>query len=215
MSLIAENIIYLRSRLHGAKLIAVSKTRSSAEIEQALATGQLVFGENKVQEAQQKFPMLRATYPKLELHLIGALQTNKAVAAVELFDVIQTIDRPAVADAVAAAIQKTGHRPRLYMQINIGHEPQKAGVMPEEAEDFLNYCRHECGLAIDGLMCIPPHLQDPTLFFQQMRRMADAWHLPHLSMGMSDDFETAIACGATEVRIGTAIFGERLTPVSV
>ncbi len=212
MSVIADNLAQIRARAKTATLIAVSKTRNVEEIREALEAGQRVFGENRVQEAQAKFPALRTAYPDIELHLIGALQTNKAQAAVELFDVIQTLDRRPLADAVAKAIRKTGRAPSLYIEINIANEPQKAGILPEELEAFITYCREKCGLSITGLMCIPPHDLDPAPFFRLMRVMADTFALPHLSMGMSGDFETAIECGATEVRVGTAIFGERAYP---
>ena len=209
MSLVAENLAQIKARAKSAQLIAVSKRHSVEEIREALTAGQRVFGENRVQEAQTKFPDLRATFPDIELHLIGALQTNKAQAAIDLCDVIQTLDRPALATALAKAIRKTGRTPRLYVEVNIGREPQKAGILPEELDAFLVFCRQECGLSITGLMCIPPHDQDPAPFFRQMRTLADTFALPHLSMGMSGDFEKAIECGATEIRVGTAIFGER------
>ncbi|MDD3370329.1 MAG: YggS family pyridoxal phosphate-dependent enzyme [Alphaproteobacteria bacterium] len=206
---IAENLSRIRAHLGKATLIAVSKTQSAEAVREALAAGQRIFGENRVQEAQAKFPPLRGDFPDLELHLIGALQTNKAADAVALFDVIQTLDRPKLADAVAKAIQKTGKRPRFYIEINIGREPQKAGIAPEDAEDFLAYCRTACQLDIAGLMCIPPEEQDPAPYFKELRALATRLGLPHISMGMSADYETAIACGATEVRVGTALFGKR------
>ena len=209
MNAVADNLASIRTRAQNATLIAVSKTRSVEEIREALNAGQRVFGENKVQEAQAKFPALRKAYPDIELHLIGALQTNKALAAVELFDVIQTLDRPALAEALTKAIRKTGRSPRLYVEVNIGNEPQKAGLAPEKLGEFIAFCHKDCGLSITGLMCIPPHDQAPAPFFQQMRKLANTCALPHLSMGMSGDFETAALCGATEVRVGTAIFGER------
>jgi len=210
MSAIATHLAQIRTKTPNATLIAVSKTRSIEEIRQALKAGQRVFGENRVQEAQAKFPDLRKDHPDIELHLIGALQTNKAQTAVELFDVIQTVDRPDLAKALAKAIQRTGRTPRLYVEVNIGREPQKAGILPEQLEAFLTYCRTDCGLSLTGLMCIPPHDQDPAPYFQQMRKLADEFSLPQLSMGMSGDYETAIQYGATEIRVGTAIFGERL-----
>jgi len=206
---IVQNLVAVRARIKSATLVAVSKTQGIDAIREALDAGQRLFGENRVQEAQRKFPALRAAYPDIELHLIGPLQTNKAQDAVELFDVIQTLDRPALADALAKAIDKSGRAPKLYIEINIGKEPQKSGVVPDRVDAFLAYCRDRCGLTISGLMCIPPQGLDPRPFFREMRQMADRLHLPHISIGMSGDFETAIDCGATEVRIGSAIFGER------
>jgi PLP dependent protein len=209
MSSIASNLAAIRERAKGATLIAVSKTHSIGAIREALAAGQRVFGENRVQEAQEKFPLVREEYPDIELHLIGALQTNKAQDAVELFDVIQTLDRPALADALAKAMLKTGRHPRLYIEVNIGCEPQKSGIAPDQIDSFLAYCRDVCKLSIAGLMCIPPMERDPRPYFRAMRSLTDRMALPHLSMGMSADFEAAIECGATEVRVGTAIFGAR------
>jgi len=207
---VANNVTRLRAEIDTATLIAVSKTRSVDEIRQALIAGQRVFGENRVQEAQAKFPQLRVEYPDIELHLIGPLQTNKADEAVHLFDVIQTLDRPKLAEKLAAAISKVGRTPRLYVEINIGKEPQKTGIAPDELGEFLTFCCDRCGLQISGLMCIPPQSQDPTMFFRRMKQLADKHHLPHLSLGMSADYQEALKCGATEVRIGTAIFGTRL-----
>ncbi len=194
------------------QLIAVSKFHPAQAVAEALQAGQLVFGENRVQEALQKFPALRAEYPQLCLHLIGPLQTNKAVQAVGFFDVIQTLDRPDLALAIAKAIQKTGRAPRLYIEVNSGREPQKAGVFPEDLPTFLTTCQKTYGLTIEGLMCIPPEGQPPRPFFQGLHKLALDYGLPHISMGMSSDFEEAIACGATEVRIGTALFGARPRP---
>ncbi len=208
---VAANLASIRRRLGKATLIAVSKTQPIAAIREALEAEQRVFGENRVQEAQKKFPPMRVAYPDIELHLIGALQTNKAVQAVDTFDTIQTLDRPQLAAAIAKAIRKLGKTPKLYIEINIGEEPQKAGIDPARAENFLALCRDSHGLLIDGLMCIPPENADPKNYFLALRNMAQKLSLPHISMGMSSDFETAIACGATEVRIGTAIFGKRQT----
>jgi pyridoxal phosphate enzyme (YggS family) len=206
---IASALAEVHARLGNATLIAVSKTQSIDAIREALRAGQRVFGENRVQEAQSKFPPLRKEYPELELHLIGPLQTNKAQDAVEVFDVIQTLDRPRLAEALAKAIEKTKLLPRLYIEVNIGAEPQKAGVAPAEAEAFLGYCRNTCNLSVSGLMCIPPADQDPQAHFLALRDLAHKLALPHISMGMSADYEIAAACGATEVRVGTALFGER------
>jgi pyridoxal phosphate enzyme (YggS family) len=208
--MIAENLAQIRNAVGSTKLIAVSKTQPMAVVRAALDAGQRVFGENRVQEAGEKFPALRAEYLDIELHLIGPLQSNKARDAVALFDVIQTLDRLSLAKALAKAIDKTGRRPKLYIEVNIGRESQKAGIAPDEVADFLHICRVRYGLMISGLMCIPPNGQDPVPFFTAMRDLADLYDLPNLSMGMSGDYRQAIACGATEVRIGSAIFGARL-----
>lgn len=191
------------------RLVAVSKVQPIEVIEEAIKAGHRVFGENWVQEAREKYTPLKEKYPDIELHLIGALQTNKALDAVKLFDVIQTLDRPGLALEIAKAILKTGKTPRLYVEVNIGSEEQKAGVSPEELPDFLKECKEKHNLKISGLMCIPPANEDPLIYFNKMKLLAMAHDLPHLSMGMSSDFQSAIACGATEVRVGTAIFGER------
>jgi PLP dependent protein len=209
MTSLAENLASIRKETKNCTLIAVSKTYSVEQIEEALSAGQRSFGENRVQEAQLKFLPLRTRYPDIELHLIGALQTNKAQAAVDLFDVIQTLDRPSLAEALSKAIHKTQRKIRLYIEINIGNEPQKAGISANEAESFLTYCRTVCDLSISGLMCIPPLEADPQPLFRHMRDLANKLALPHLSMGMSADYKTAIECGATEVRVGTALFGKR------
>ncbi len=190
-------------------LIAVSKTFSADEIAPVIAAGQRVFGENRVQEAQSKWPRLKAITPGIELHLIGPLQTNKAAAAVALFDVIETLDRPKLARVLADEMERQNRHPRLYVQINTGAEPQKAGVLPEQAGEFIARCRDEHGLAIDGLMCIPPVDEVPTRHFALLAELAQASGLKVLSMGMSADFETAVALGATHVRVGSAIFGTR------
>lgn len=192
-------------------LVAVSKTQPVAVIQQAIDAGQRYFGENRVQEAQRKFPALRTAYPDLQLHLIGPLQTNKVEGAVSLFDVIETLDRPKLAAALALAIHKLQRSPRMLIEVNIGAEPQKAGILPDVLPDFLTQCRDEYGLTIHGLMCIPPQELDPVPFFTALRRLADQHHLVQCSMGMSRDYQAAIQCGSTEVRVGTAIFGERLT----
>jgi pyridoxal phosphate enzyme (YggS family) len=208
MSAVAANLAGIRQQLGTTKLIAVSKMQDSDAVREALQAGQMIFGENRVQEAQKKFPELRQTYPHIELHLIGPLQTNKAQDAVETFDVIQTLDRPALADALIKATAKTGRKPRLYIEVNIGREAQKTGIAPEGLEFFLRQCRTK-GLEISGLMCIPPLSQDPRPYFTRLKALADLHGLQHLSMGMSADYKIAIECGATEVRIGTAIFGSR------
>ncbi len=176
---------------------------------EALGAGQLLFGENRVQEAAAKFPPLRAQHPGLELHLIGPLQTNKARDAVTLFDVIETLDRPRLADALAAAAAREGRLPRLLVQINSGDEPQKAGVPLAEADPFIRACRARFGEALIGLMAIPPVDRDPMPYFAELVARADQHGLPVRSIGMSGDFEAAIEAGATHVRLGSAIFGER------
>jgi pyridoxal phosphate enzyme (YggS family) len=190
-------------------LVAVTKTFEAAAIEPVLGAGQRVFGENRVQEAQGKWPGLKERWPDVELHLIGPLQSNKAKEAVALFDVIHTVDRPSIAQALAKEIARQGRAPRLLVQVNTGEEPQKAGVSPLEADAFLAACRTSYGLAIAGLMCIPPAEQSPGPHFALLAKIAKRNDLPLLSMGMSADFETAIEVGATHVRIGSAIFGGR------
>lgn len=201
-------------------LVAVSKTHPAAAVAAALAFGQIVFGENRVQEAQGKFPDLRAARsargePGPLLHLIGPLQTNKVADAVQLADVIETLDRPRLADAIEQAAQKAGRMPELLIQVNIGEEPQKAGIAPDEADRFIEACRRRFGNAVTGLMAIPPAELDPAPFFRRLVAMADLHGLARRSMGMSGDFEQAIALGATSVRIGTAIFGSRPAPASL
>jgi pyridoxal phosphate enzyme (YggS family) len=194
------------------ELVAVSKTHGPEPIEEAVAAGQRAFGENRVQEAQVKFPALKARHGTLRLHLIGPLQTNKARDAVRLFDAIETVDRPRLAEALAAAMEKEGRRPDCYIQVNTGEEPQKAGVAPGEADAFIAESREHWGLPVQGLMCIPPVDEEPALHFALLREIARRNGIERLSMGMSGDFETAIRFGATELRIGTAIFGERPGP---
>jgi pyridoxal phosphate enzyme (YggS family) len=190
-------------------LVAVSKTHGIRAVRQALAAGQRIFGENRVQEAASKFPQLRADYPDLMLHLIGPLQTNKVKEAVALFDVIETVDRPKLAAKLAEEMRRSGRRPRCYIQVNIGNEPQKAGVAPHDISALLALSRDEYRLPVVGLMCIPPADRDPAPYFAQMAALARSHHLPILSQGMSGDYPAAIAAGATHVRVGTAIFGAR------
>jgi pyridoxal phosphate enzyme (YggS family) len=192
------------------ELVAVTKTMPAAAVEDAIEAGQRLFGENRVQEAQAKWPALKALHANLELHLIGPLQTNKVREAVALFDVIETLDRPKLARALAEEMKRTGMRPRLFVQVNTGEEPQKAGIAPEETADFVALCRDTFGLAIDGLMCIPPFDEEPSMHFALLAKLAKEIGLDELSMGMSGDFEKAIAFGATYVRVGTAIFGKRV-----
>lgn len=190
-------------------LVAVSKTFGAEAIRPVIEAGQRVFGENRVQEARDKWPALREAFPDLELHLIGPLQTNKAKDAVRLFDAIQSLDRDRLAAAIARAAAAEGHAPRLYVQVNTGEEPQKAGVAPAETADFVRRCREEHGLAIEGLMCIPPAEADPVPHFRRLAALARELSLPGLSMGMSGDYREAVAAGATVVRVGSAIFGAR------
>lgn len=197
-------------RAGGVRLVAVSKFHPVEAVRDVLTSGHRLFGENRVQEAKGKFVTLRQEFPDLELHLIGPLQTNKADEAVRLFDVIETLDRPALAKALAKAMAKTGRKIPCYIEVNIGREEQKAGVAPEDLAAFLGECRATHGLTVTGLMCIPTQGADPRPFFARMRELAKQHALPNLSMGMSGDFEQAIAEGATEIRVGTAIFGERV-----
>lgn len=189
-------------------LVAVSKTMPEAAVVEALAAGQRLFGENRVQEAKTKFPALRARFPDLRLHLIGHLQTNKAEEAVTIADLIETVDRPKLAEALAKAMAKLAKRIPVYVQVNTGEEPQKGGVSPGEAEALLAQCR-ALGLEVRGLMCIPPVEDEPAPHFALLADMARRFGLAELSMGMSGDFEIAIRLGATHVRVGTAIFGAR------
>lgn len=195
-------------------LVAVSKTHPAEAVEEALAAGQRVFGENRVQEAKAKFPALRDRFPDLELHLIGPLQTNKVKDAVALFDVIQTVDRPKLAEALADEMARSGRRPRCLIEVNTGEEPQKAGIPPAELEAFLAACRGTWNLPVTGLMCIPPVDEEPAMHFALLADMARRAGLPEVSMGMSGDYETAIRFGATHVRVGTAIFGARPYPAA-
>jgi pyridoxal phosphate enzyme (YggS family) len=190
-------------------LVAISKTFGVEAIEPVIVAGQRVFGENRVQEAKAKWPPLMARYRGLELHLVGSLQSNKARDAVALFDAIHSLDRESLAAALAKEIAHQGRRPILFVEINTGAEPQKSGVLPRDADAFLAACRDRHGLAISGLMCIPPHDEAPAPHFALTSQIARRNGLALLSMGMSADFATAIAFGATHVRVGTAIFGAR------
>ncbi|WP_294640925.1 YggS family pyridoxal phosphate-dependent enzyme [uncultured Aureimonas sp.] len=191
------------------ELVAVSKTFDADAIRPVLQTGQRVFGENRVQEAAGKWPELRKEFAGVELHLIGPLQSNKTAEAVALFDVIETVDREKIAREIAKEIARQGRTPRLYVQVDIGEEEQKAGVPPREAVGFVRRCREEFGLAIDGLMCIPPVDEHPGPYFALLQKLAGETQVEKLSMGMSGDFERAIPFGATSVRVGSAIFGTR------
>jgi pyridoxal phosphate enzyme (YggS family) len=217
---IAGNLAAIRARIAEAArgagraagavtLVAVSKTHPADAVEAALAAGQRVFGENRVQEAQHKYPELKRRVPDLVLHLIGPLQSNKVRDAVALFDVIETVDRPRLAEALAAEMARSGRRPDCFIQVNTGEEAQKAGILPAEAPGFIASCRDTLGLPVRGLMCIPPVGEPPGIHFAFLRELAGRHGLGLLSMGMSGDFESAIAFGATHVRVGTAIFGAR------
>ncbi len=191
-------------------LVCVSKTFAVEDVIPLLEAGERVFGENRVQEAKTKWPQLKQWFPGIELHLIGPLQTNKVREAVDLFDVIETIDRPRIAEAIAAEIQRTGRHPKLLIEINTGSEQQKAGVLPEDADAFIAYCRAKLSLPIEGLMCIPPEHEQRSPHFALLGTIAKRNGLKALSMGMSADFELAIQAGATHVRVGSAIFGTRI-----
>ena len=197
-----------------ATLIAISKSQSEARIRAALDAGQRVFGENRVQEAQVHWTELRGAYPDLELHFVGHLQSNKVAEAVALFDVIHSLDRPKLARALAREMARSGARVGLFVQVNIGEEPQKGGVAPGDAEAFIADCREEYGLEIDGVMCIPPADQEPSPYFALLAGIAQRSGLRYLSMGMTGDYEIAVRLGATHVRVGRAIFGERQPPPS-
>lgn len=216
---ISQNLADILARIAAARkaaiapapathLVAVSKTVAQEGISQALAAGQRLFGENRVQEAQAKYPPLKDEFPDLELHLIGPLQSNKVKEAVALFDVIQSLDRIKLADALAAERDKSGKCPRLFLQVNTGEEPQKAGVVPQEAAALIAHAR-KLDLPLEGLMCIPPADDDAAPHFAFLAKLARDYGLTRLSMGMSGDFELAVKFGATHVRVGTAIFGAR------
>jgi pyridoxal phosphate enzyme (YggS family) len=193
----------------GIALVAVGKSQPPERIEAALQAGQRVFGENYVQEAAGRWPALRQRYPGVELHMIGGLQSNKAAEAVALFDVVQSVDRPKLARALAREMARLGRTPRLFVQVNTGEEPQKSGVAPGELEAFVRLCRGELGLAIEGLMAIPPEDEDMALHAALLAKLARRHGMASVSIGMSGDFEAAIRFGATHVRVGTAIFGAR------
>jgi hypothetical protein len=219
---INENLSAIVARIDAARkaaiapapsttLVAVTKTHGPADILPALIAGQRVFGENRVQEAAGKWPALREDYNDIELHLIGPLQTNKAREAVLLFDAIHTLDRPKLADVLRAEIDRAGRAPFLFVQVNTGEEPQKAGVVPRETPALIAHAR-KLGLPLKGLMCIPPAGEAPAPHFALLQKIARDHGLPLLSMGMSGDFEIAVRFGATHVRVGSAIFGERPKP---
>ena len=207
-ALINKSELTAKKKINSVELIAVSKTQPDKKIEVVLKEGHRCFGENRVQEAYGKWPRLKKHYSDIELHLIGPLQTNKTRQAFDLFDVIQTLDRMKLAKSFANLVQEKGVCPSLFIQVNTGEEPQKAGVLPKELDAFLKECR-AMDLPIEGLMCIPPIDEEPSLHFALLKKMKDRNNIKSLSMGMSADFETAIMFGATHVRVGSAIFGER------
>ena len=190
-------------------LVAVSKTHGADRVRELLAAGHRVFGENRVQEAEEKYPALKTEFADIELHLIGPLQTNKARDAVSLFDVIQSVDREKLAVALAKEMARVGRQPECYVQVNTGEEPQKAGIAPADLDAFVASCRDVHKLPVVGLMCIPPVDEEPALHFALLAKMAARLGLPKVSMGMSADYETAVRLGATHVRVGTALFGSR------
>ena len=194
------------------KLVAVSKRQPDARVDAALANGQRAFAEVRVQEAETRWQERREVYPDLELHMIGPLQTNKVKEAVRLFDVIQTLDRQKLAEHLVRDMDRLGRCPSCLIQVNVGEEPQKAGVWPEEADDLVQTCRDNLNLPIVGLMCIPPMGKEPSPYFALLRTIAERNGLDELSMGMSGDYEAAVELGATLVRVGTEIFGERDDP---
>jgi pyridoxal phosphate enzyme (YggS family) len=217
---VAENLQAIVARMEAARkaavrpaaqttLVAVSKTVAETGVREAIAAGQRLFGENRVQEALAKFPALKQGFADIELHLIGPLQTNKVREAMALFDCIQTLDRARLADAIAAERDRTGKCPALFVQVNTGEEPQKAGVLPRQAGELIGYARDMLKLPVTGLMCIPPVEDDAAPHFALLKKLADEHGLPCLSMGMSGDFELAVKFGATHVRVGSAIFGAR------
>jgi pyridoxal phosphate enzyme (YggS family) len=218
----SENLTAVRDRIAASReaalarapethLIAVAKGHPRERVVPVLEAGHRLFGENRVQEAKAKWPELRAQFAGVELHLIGPLQTNKVHEALELFDAIHSLDRPRLADALKAEFEKRASHKRLtlFVEVNTGEEPQKAGIAPKETEAFVRRCRDQMKLPVQGLMCIPPAVEEPGLHFALLQKLARQCGLPLLSMGMSADFETAIRFGATHVRVGTAIFGGR------
>lgn len=220
MSTVVDQLFAVRSAIQKATveanrakgsvtLVAVSKTFDAAAIRPVIEAGQRIFGENRVQEAQRKWPGLRVDFPDIELHLIGPLQSNKVEDAVALFDVIETVDREKIAVALGSEMEKQNRFPKLYVQVNTGSEPQKAGIEPKEAVAFVKRCRDVHGLAIEGLMCIPPAGENPGPHFALLRKIAEEAQVQKLSMGMSSDYEIAVGFGATSVRVGSAIFGTR------
>ncbi len=213
---VARRLADIRARIAAAApepsrvtLVAISKVQPAEKIEAAIAAGHFVFGENRIPEAAAKWPAIKARHPRVRLHMVGPLQTNKARQAVALFDVIETVDRPKLAAKLAREMDELGRRLPCYVQVNTGEEPQKAGVRPAEADRLIAECRDTHGLAVEGLMCLPPIDEEPSLHFALLREIARRNHLSVLSMGMTADFEIALRFGATHVRIGTAVFGPR------
>ena len=218
---IAANLAAVKGLIEGAaqvagrpegsvELVAVAKTQPAAIVHAALQAGHRIFAENRVQEAAEKWPALKAEFPAARLHMVGPIQTNKVRLALDLFDVIETVDRPKLARALAAGMEKAGRSPACFIQVNTGEEPQKSGVAPAAADAFIAECRQDLGLPLAGLMCIPPMDDEPSLHFALLREIARRNALDGLSMGMSADFEVAVAFGATSVRVGTAVFGPRI-----
>ena len=207
--LISDAADEAKRNINDIELVAVSKVHTVETIRPALEAGHRVFGENRVQEAQGKWPELKTEFPDISLHLIGSLQTNKVKDAVELFDVVETVDRPKLARAIAKEMEKQGKSIGVYLQINTGEEEQKGGCLPADAAEFIDLCVNELKLPVLGLMCIPPANEEPSIHFAFLREIAKRHGLEKLSMGMSGDYETAIRFGATSVRVGTAIFGSR------
>ncbi len=216
---VGQNLSHIRSRMAAAAqragrpldeitLIAVTKNQSAEKISAALALGQRVFGENRVQEANDHWANIRANVPDIELHLIGPLQSNKAEDAVRIFDVIQTIDRPKILDKLKFACEKINKTPKFFIQVNTGEEPQKSGVKPDELKALLEYSKY-LDLNIEGLMCIPPSLQPAAPHFAFLKKLSDSFKLPSISMGMTGDYEAAIELGATHMRVGSGMFGSR------
>ncbi len=222
---IPKNLTEVKARIEAAaisagrkaseiSLVAISKFHPATRIGEAIAAGQAVFGENRIQEAEEKWPDLKLAHPNLRLHLVGPLQTNKTKRAVELFDVFETVDRLKLARALAREMDAQGRRPECFIQVNTGEEPQKAGVLPADADAFITDCRDDLALPVVGLMCIPPLGDEAAFHFGLLATLAERHGLAKLSMGMSGDFETAIRFGATHVRVGTAIFGSRPAPAT-
>lgn len=213
LKIVLDEIKNTASKSQGAakeiQLVAVSKTHDADKIRPAIEAGQRVFGENRVQEAQGKWPELKVQTPDIELHLIGPLQSNKTADAIELFDVIQSVDREKIAKTLQKEAARLGKCPDLYVQVNTGLEPQKAGIGPQDAVAFVEHCKNDLSLPIIGLMCIPPNGQNPGPHFALLQKLAEEAGLDNISMGMSSDYQTAIEFGATHVRVGSAIFGER------
>ncbi len=212
MNEIAKNIADIKAKIGDAKLVAVSKYHPVEKIKLALDAGHRLFGENRVQEAVDKWTLLKMEYPDIKLHLIGGLQTNKVKEAVQLFDVIETVDRKKLAVAIRKELDKCDSATatkEFYIQVNIGEEEQKNGIAPSDADEFIRYCKADLGLNITGVMCIPPADEPPHLYFGLLHTIARRNALPNVSMGMSSDYHTAVKLGSTHVRVGTAIFGER------